>query len=90
MALQCQACSKSFCGYCQQGFPTSGGALDHVRHCLLNETSNGSYYATEGEIVNAQRRYRTRELRKHLAGFKKDLQNAVVIELGEELRDLDI
>ena len=90
MALQCQTCKGNFCGYCHKPCATSGGTHEHVRQCLLNETSNGSYYAAEKEIVSAQRRYRTRELRKYLGRFKKDLKNTIVIELGRELNVLGI
>lgn len=90
MALACETCKKHFCGYCHQACSTSRGTHEHVRTCILNETTNGSYYATEAEIEAAQRRYRTRALRKYLGNFKKERQNAIVIELERELKDLDI
>ena len=90
MALECQSCKGNFCAYCHQSFTTGRGTHEHVRQCLMNETANGSYYAEPQEIVNAQRRYRTRELRKYLQKFKKEIQNAIVIELERDLGDLDI
>ena len=65
MALQCESCKGDFCGYCHQGFTTASGTHEHVRNCVLNETANSSYYANEAEVKMAQRRYRTRKLRKH-------------------------
>jgi hypothetical protein len=90
MALECASCKKHFCGYCHAGFETSGGTHQHVRECLMNETNNGSYYAEPEEIKTAQRRYRTREIKKFLRNFKKELQNAIVIELTRDLSDLGI
>ena len=90
MALKCSTCGKHFCGYCHTGFETSQGTHNHVRACLMNETRNGSYYANENEVKVAQRRYRTRELKKFLQKFKKEEQNATIIELQNDLKDLDI
>lgn len=85
MAIQCATCKKHFCGYCHDGFETGRGAHDHVRQCLVNETNNGSYYATPEQVKVAQRKHRTRELKKFLQSLKKDVQNATVIELEEDL-----
>ena len=90
MALQCQSCRKHFCGYCHFAAATGSGAHDHVRQCLMNESDNGSYYASSEEITKAQKKYRTRELKKYLRKFKKDKQNAIVIELQRDLHDLGI
>jgi hypothetical protein len=90
MALQCATCEKSFCGYCHEPTQTSRGAHEHVRSCLLNETSNGSFYATPDEVAKAQRRYRTRKLKIEIRRHKKDLQNAIIIELKTDLKDLQI
>jgi hypothetical protein len=90
MALQCKSCEGHFCAYCHLQFSTGRGAHDHVRQCLMNKTTNSSYYASPEEIENAQRRYRTRELRKCLQQHKKELQNAIVIELEADLGDLGI
>ncbi len=51
----------------------------------MNETNNGSYYATPEQVKIAQRKHRTRELKKFLQSLKKDVQNATVIELEEDL-----
>ena len=56
----------------------------------MNETANGSYYATAEQIKDAQKRYRTREIKKFLRKHKKNLQNAIVIELERDLQDLGI
>lgn len=85
MAIQCGSCKRYFCGYCHNGFDSGRGAHDHVRQCLVNETSNGSYYATPEQIKIAQRKHRTRELKKLLQTLKKDIKNATVIELEEDL-----
>lgn len=90
MALEGQSCRKHFCGYCHFAAATGSGAHDHVRQCLMNESENGSYYATSEEIVKAQKKYRTRELKKYLRRFKKDKQNAIVIELQRDLKDHEI
>jgi transposase-like protein len=90
MALQCESCEKNFCAYCHFKAGTSRGAHEHVRECLMNESTNGSYFADPVQIKNAQRRYRQRELKKHIRKFKKDEQNAIVIELSNDLKDLDI
>ena len=90
MAIQCERCKGNFCAYCHQKTTTSRGAHEHVRQCLMNETDDGSYYATPEQIHDAQRRYRTREIKRFLRKHKKDLQNAIVIELQKDLEDLDI
>lgn len=90
MALQCQHCEEHFCGYCHQRCNGGRGAHDHVRQCLMNETPNGSYYADPDTITDAQRRYRTRKLKQFIQKEKKDLQNAIVIELEKDLNDLGI
>jgi hypothetical protein len=90
MALKCQTCEGNFCGYCHQKTATGQGAHEHVRTCLMNDTSNGSYYATAEEIEKSQRRYRTREIKKYLQRLKKDVQNATVIELAGDLKDIGI
>ena len=92
MALKCSSCNLSFCGYCHKGFPDSRGAHDHVRECDANLTRNGSYYATAEEIKEAQRRYRIKKLKKFLRsqGYKKQLQNAMIIELAKDLDDLQV
>lgn len=90
MALCCATCKGNFCGYCHKATESSSGAHSHVRECLMNETSNGSYYATPEEIRNAQRRYRTRQIKKFLRKFKKNEQNAIIIELKDDLSDLGI
>ena len=66
------------------------GAHLHVRQCLMNETTTGTYFATPGQIEIAQRKYRTREIKKFLRQHKKNLQNAVIIELKKDLKDLGI
>ncbi|KAL7533872.1 hypothetical protein ACHAXR_005501 [Thalassiosira sp. AJA248-18] len=86
MAIQCGSCKKHFCGYCHQGTDTGSGAHDHVRQCLVNETNNGSYYATPEQIKVAQRKHRTRELKKFLQPLKKDVQNATILELEVDLQ----
>lgn len=90
MAIQCKRCGGIFCAYCHQKTATSAGAHKHVRDCLLNETATGSYYATPEQIEDAQKRYRTREIKNFLRNHKKNLQNAIVIELKKDLKDLDI
>jgi hypothetical protein len=90
MALQCESCKAHFCAYCHFKAGSARGAHDHVRECLMNESTNGSYYADPVQIKNAQRRYRQRELKKRIRKFKKDEQNAIVIELSDNLKDLDI
>jgi predicted TIM-barrel fold metal-dependent hydrolase len=57
----------------------------------MNETNNGSYYATDEEVKRAQCRYKTREIKKFLQKQgKKELQNAIVIELAKDLHDVGI
>lgn len=90
MALKCSSCAKHFCGYCHTGFVSGFGTHEHVRQCLMNETNNGSYYADAEQITSAQRRYRTRKLKSHLRTFKKNVQNAIIVELKKDLDDLSI
>jgi hypothetical protein len=90
MAIQCGTCKKSFCGYCHHGTETARGAHDHVRECLVNDTNNGSYYATPEQVKVAQRKHRTRELKKFLQPMKMDIQNATVLELERDLEYHDI
>ena len=56
----------------------------------MNETDDGSYYANTEQIQDAQKRYRTREIKSFLRQYKKNLQNAIVIELKKDLKDLGI
>lgn len=90
MALKCSSCSGNFCGYCHAKVETSQGAHEHVRQCLMNITPTSSYYANKNQIQEAQKQYRTRTLKKHLRSQKKDLQNAIIIELKQDLDDLGI
>jgi len=90
MALQCTSCRGHFCGYCHYKAANGMGAHDHVRQCLMNETDNATYFASPEQITKAQKKYRTRELKKFLRKFKKDKQNAIVIELQRDLADLGI
>jgi len=90
MALKCSTCSGDFCGYCHTKTKSSSGAHEHVRSCIMNETRTGTYYATKEEIKVAQRKYRTREIKRFLLQFKKEEQNATIIELQADLKDLDI
>jgi len=90
MALQCASCNQNFCAYCHNTTADARGAHTHVRECLMNETQNGSYYATPEQIRDAQRRYRTREIKRFLRRHKKALQNAIIIELEQDLNDLGI
>ena len=90
MALACASCGKFFCAYCHSGYTSSQGAHDHARECLHNETSNGSIYASPQQLATAQRKHRTRTLKKFLREVKRDLQNATIIELSRDLKDLDI
>ena len=57
---------------------------------MMNETERGTYYATPEQLKRAQRRYRIRVLKKFLRQFKQDVQNATVIELTRDLKDLGI
>jgi hypothetical protein len=87
MALQCGACKKHFCGYCHAGCETSLGCHDHVRECDLNESRDGSYYATPAQMKTGQRRYRIKILKRFLRNLKKDEQAATIIELERDLED---
>ena len=90
MALVCESCKGNFCAYCHQGCADGRGSHQHVRECMMNETERGTYYATPEQLKRAQRRYRIRELKKFLRQFKQDVQNATVIELTRDLKDLGI
>lgn len=50
----------------------------------------GTYYANEDQVKHANRKYRIRELKMFLRKWKKDLQNATIIELTQDLEDLGI
>jgi hypothetical protein len=56
----------------------------------MNETAGAGYFATPEQVRDAQKRYRTREIKRFLQRFKKDLQNEIVIELQRDLADLSI
>ena len=59
----------------------------------MNITRNGSYYASQYEIKEAQKRYRIKKMKQFLRGgegFKKDVQNAIILELTKDLNDLGI
>ncbi len=63
-----------------------------MRECDANLTRNGSYYADPSEIKEAQRRFRIKKLKRFLRSqkFKKPLQNAIIIELAQDLDDLQV
>ena len=90
MAIQCAGCKKSFCGYCHEGLVPSDGTHEHVRNCRMNRHNKGSYYANPDEIVDAQKFYRTRQLKKFLRRHNKDLQDRIMNELLDDLFDLNI
>jgi inorganic pyrophosphatase len=56
----------------------------------MNETPQASYYANVEEIENAQKHFRTREIKKFLQQFKKEEQNATIIDFQRDLKDLGI
>ena len=91
MALQCSSCDKHFCGYCHKKAPDSRACHNHVRECDMNQTPNGSYYASASQIQEAQKRFRVQRLKRFLRdGFKKDVQNSVILQLSSDLQDLGI
>ena len=90
MALRCSSCAGDFCGYCHDKFTSGRGAHCHVRECILNVTDNGSYYANADQIKRGQRAYRIRTMKKFVRRYKKAVQNAIIIELSQDLEDLDI
>ena len=57
----------------------------------MNQTINGSYYADANQVKEAQRRYRVKRLKRFLRdGYKKDVQNAIILALSDDLLDLGI
>jgi hypothetical protein len=92
MALKCGSCQKYFCGFCHKGVEDSRGCHNHVRECDMNLTVNGSFYADSDLIKEAQKRYRIKKLKHFLRGgqYKKDVQNAIIIELTQDLKDVGI
>lgn len=88
MAIQCAVCKGFFCGWCHRASETSRAAHQHVRDCEHNLC--GDYWASSDKLVEGQREYRRRALRKKLQEHKKDLRNAIVIELREDLRSLGL
>lgn len=91
MALSCPRCSVHFCAWCHKHCTNSAGCHDHVRECDLNPTPNGSYFCNDiGLIQIGQKRYRMKEMKKFLKNHKKNIQNAIVIELSKDLLDLEI
>lgn len=88
MALVCSSCKKDFCGWCHKACSTSQGSHQHVTNCDLNLSASGSYYASSQEIINGQKMFRRNSLRRFLGNFKKELRNAIVFELAQDLRDL--
>lgn len=91
LALACATCKRHFCGFCHKAFESSRGTHQHVRECDANTTANGSYYANAAEIKEAQRRYRVKRLKKFLREQKgREIQNAIIIELGPDLNDLGV
>lgn len=91
MALECQQCRKHFCGYCHKKvFESSRQCHEHVRECTDNVTDNSSYYASEEQIRQWHKRFRTRNMKAFLQPYKKAVQNAIVIELTPDLQQLGI
>jgi len=90
MALKCGSCAQRFCGYCHHGFCDSSACHAHVRRCDLNHTPDGNYFLSEEALPAAHSRYRVKVLKKFLDPKKKDLQNAIVMELAVDLRQLNI
>jgi len=90
MALMCESCKQSFCAYCHKACSDSRGTHEHVRVCDMNETDNGSYYASTEQIKRGQKKFRIKQLKKFLREHKKEIQNATIIELQQDLDDLGI
>jgi hypothetical protein len=91
VALQCHdGCRQHFCGFCHKKCKTGRDAHKHVRRCLHNTTHDRSYYASSEQMVEAQKQYRTRELKKFLGKHPFNLRYAIVIELQPDLTDLGI
>lgn len=92
MALQCSSCERFFCAYCHKGRPNNSDVDKHARECDMNQTPNGNYSASPAQLKDAQRMYRVKILRGFLRapGLKKRVQNAIVLELESDLRDLGV
>jgi len=91
MAIKCSRCSSYFCGWCHKKYINSTNCHHHVRDCVLNLTPDSNFYCNDQNLVKeGQKRYRIQTLKKYLMLMKKDLRNATVIELKQDLEDLGI
>eukprot|EP00467_Chlorarachnion_reptans_P023263 CAMPEP_0114531136 /NCGR_PEP_ID=MMETSP0109-20121206/25883_1 /TAXON_ID=29199 /ORGANISM="Chlorarachnion reptans, Strain CCCM449" /LENGTH=592 /DNA_ID=CAMNT_0001713937 /DNA_START=82 /DNA_END=1857 /DNA_ORIENTATION=+ len=92
LAIQCETCRKYFCGWCHhKAFENSTGCHNHVRECMYNLTPDGNFYCSDKLLLETgQANYRKRTLKKFLQRLKKEVRNATVIELDQDLKDLGI
>jgi uncharacterized CHY-type Zn-finger protein len=75
--------AEHLCGYCHSKGKDS-------RNCDFNTTHNGSYYATDKEVKQAQQNMQMHALRKYIGTQKKGVHNALVVELATDMADLQI
>jgi len=89
LALKCSTCKKYFCGWCHKGFEDSRATHQHVKDCPLSQ-SERNYFASPKEISRGQALFRRNSLKRFLGKKKKELRNAIVIELAADLHQLGL
>lgn len=90
LAVLCESCKKYFCGLCHDKFDSSKGAHDHALTCNIRLNRKNSYWANAEDIAAARQRLRTEGVQKALNKFKKDMSNAIVVELTQDFVDLNL
>ena len=91
MALECQICRGSFCGFCHQKAKNSTLIHQHVLACEMNVTQPRGYYVRNNSTLKqVQKQYRIKRLAQYLSPFEKDLKDAIIQELADDLTDLGI
>eukprot|EP00525_Craspedostauros_australis_P008481 CAMPEP_0198132724 /NCGR_PEP_ID=MMETSP1442-20131203/58963_1 /TAXON_ID= /ORGANISM="Craspedostauros australis, Strain CCMP3328" /LENGTH=185 /DNA_ID=CAMNT_0043793795 /DNA_START=37 /DNA_END=594 /DNA_ORIENTATION=- len=89
VAIECSKCKGYFCGYCHAKATSWNHAHTLVETCPMNEKP-GDPYGSPEIIKRVQKKYRIGKLKASLQQYGKEMQTAVLTELGKELSALDI
>ena len=88
-ALRCSVCPCAFCGWCLKDCGTD--AHPHVRMCDGRPPGHAeSYFGTQAEFVNAQKKNRERQVRNFLSTLKREDAANALQSCKADLDDLGI
>lgn len=89
-AVHCDACSKYFCGLCQDAQSNSSLSHDHIyNRCSLNPKRD--WFASPDVIATAHRNVRVKKLRAYIATLSKGtLKRQILAEISPLLPEMKI